>query len=157
MKLLQLLEMNYFLDGGTYEARFATFSGQDYNLWLKAHLGPHEYRHRQLFEYYGTERPKFCRPLISGGIQEQQLVQRVRDFLSLPNPAVATQFISKPKALLRLEKMLECIQAREPCHCDEPILTWFSKLPSISSEEQWIAEHFPHGHLDERRDGSSLG
>lgn len=118
MKIVKLLWADIYRDGGSYEAEFSTDENLSYSVFLERSRMPDEkgLHHRWLYEYRGSERPENCLPVITGSIEEQQLIDRLESFLKVnPISDDENQHNSAKNHLMRLEKLLHYIPLREPC------------------------------------------
>jgi hypothetical protein len=118
IKLAKLIFADVFRDGGSYQASFETHDGLTYNIWLQRSKMPDdEGRHyRWLFEYFGTQRPEGCLPIVTGSREEKILLGRLRDFLASCTPEVASLSICfNDASLVRLRELVHYIERREPC------------------------------------------
>lgn len=122
MKLVELLWADIFRDGGSYGAEFLTDEDLSYSLFLQRSRMPDEkgLHHRWLYEYRGSEKPENCIPVITGSIEEQQIISRLESFLKAnPNPDDDSQPGSNQYWLERLEELLHYVSLREPCFAND--------------------------------------
>ena len=120
MKLIELLWADIFRDGGSYGAEFSTDENLNYSVFLERSrmndkAGLH---HRWLFEYRAefSERPENGLPVITGSLEEQQLINRLESFLDVnPKSEIEGQYGSRNYHLRQLEELLRYISLREPC------------------------------------------
>lgn len=129
MKLVKLLWADIFRDGGSYGAEFSTDEHLSYSVFLERSRMPDEegLHHRWLYEYRGSERPENCLPIITGSVEEQQLINRLDCFFKAnPKPNDEDQYDSDNYRLGQLEKLLHYIPLREPCFASD-IRAEFSK------------------------------
>ncbi|HVZ41087.1 MAG TPA: hypothetical protein VHI13_17525 [Candidatus Kapabacteria bacterium] len=127
MIIEELVRVDYFRDGGSYQAIFATDDGLGYGLWLACsrtaeRSGP---RHRWLFEYRGYERPPGCVPVISESPQEHAIVERVREALAHRRVAAGDDGLPAEWHIERLQDMLASILVREHCSREDLIAEGF--------------------------------
>ncbi|MBS1914179.1 MAG: hypothetical protein JST22_19480 [Bacteroidetes bacterium] len=127
MNIEELVRVDYFRDGGSYQAIFTTDDGLGYGLWLQcsrvaAGSGP---RHRWLFEYRGYERPSGCVPVITASGQEQAIVGRLREALAHPRVAAGDDGLPAEWHIERLREMLASILERERCSYEDLIAEGF--------------------------------
>jgi hypothetical protein len=116
MKLVKLLGADIYRDGGSYSAEFETDEGTVYSVFLQRSAMPDEngLHHKWLYEYQGYDKPKNCSPIITGSVEERNLLERLQDFLSAQFDVPMTDERQKYH-LERLGKMIHYIQRREPC------------------------------------------
>lgn len=129
MKLIKLIWADIFRDGGSYGAEFSTDENLTYNIFLKCSAEPDEkgLHHRWLFEYRGSEIPKDCLPIITGSIEEQQIIARLKYFLKTnPKPDEENLHDADNYRMKMLEKLFYYIPLREPCFPGD-VKTNFSK------------------------------
>jgi len=118
MKLVKLLWADIFRDGGSYGAEFSTDEDLSYSLFLKCSpmFDDDSLHHRWLYEFRGSEQPKNSSPVLSGSIEEREIVNRLDYFLkNYPKFDNEQQEESYKYHIKQLEKMLHYILLREPC------------------------------------------
>ena len=115
MKVTKLNLADIFRDGGSYTASFETDDGLTYNIFLQRSKMPDGdgLHHRWLFEYFGTERPRGCLPVVTGSQEEKALLDRLKDFSR--SCALGLASSSEQKSLDRLTELAHYIERREPC------------------------------------------
>jgi hypothetical protein len=115
MKITKLTFADIYRDGGSYRACFETDNGLTYNIWLQRSKMPDGdgLHHRWLFEYFGTDRPQGCLPVVTGSKEEKALLDRLKDFLRSCTLGLASP--SEHKNLDRLTELVHYIERREPC------------------------------------------
>jgi hypothetical protein len=134
MKLIDVVDVDIYRDGGSYEATFTTDDGVGYGLFLEQSRMPDNegLHHRWLFEYRGLVRPKGrpaergapitwrdfrsrrfsgCVAVVSGSAEEEALMRRLDEFLNL-NASVSDLTSSK---MGRLRELVYYIVRRERC------------------------------------------
>jgi hypothetical protein len=116
MKLVKLLGADMYRDGGSYSAEFETEEGSIYGVFLQRSAMPDEkgLHHKWLYEYHGYHKPEGCPPVITGSVQERDLIERLQDFLSV-QPDTPTTDNRQIYYLEHLGEMIRYIQHREPC------------------------------------------
>ncbi|MCK1393217.1 hypothetical protein [Bradyrhizobium sp. 1] len=114
VKLIKLKFADVHRDGGSYGASFETENSLEYNVWLQRSKMPDNYglHHRWLFEFFGSNRPEGCLPVVTGSEEEKALLDRLKVFLAscTLNPTA-----SERGYLDRLRELVHYIERREPC------------------------------------------
>ncbi|MGJ4880767.1 MULTISPECIES: hypothetical protein [unclassified Bradyrhizobium] len=108
--LAELVFVDVYRDGGSYDARFETVDGQPIALWLQRSRMPDAegLHHRELFVHDGQQDPDDLQPVAIGSAEEQDVLHRLDEFV------VGHGSGCDVGALARLVKMIGYIRRREP-------------------------------------------
>jgi len=115
MTLTRLTFVDFYRDGGSYEARFDTADAGGFGLWLQRSAMPdaHGLHHRWLFAYRGRVKPADAIPVITGSDEERIILGALETFLARNEHGDLTG--DAAASLDRLRKMIGYIRVREPC------------------------------------------
>ena len=117
MGFVGLIEADVYRDGGSYGASFLGDDGLEYGLWLERSRPPDAagLHHRWLFEYRGPVRPDDCVPVVTGSIEEQELLARIDEFLLLHSVEFTLRVPDAAHNLQRLRELRDYAARRDPC------------------------------------------